>query len=97
MTSVEEVSAERGPPQPLSDEAVDTLVGTHRHITSPYVFWHHDGKRHSTFANSFVLIARRAEVPFRCHDLRHAFAGRFLQATGDTQPSKRSSARKPSP
>jgi hypothetical protein len=22
-------------------------------------------------------------VPFRCHDLRHAFASRFLQATGD--------------
>ena len=36
-----------------------------------------------TFANSFALIARRAGVPFRCHDLRHAFASRFLQATGD--------------
>ena len=68
---------------PLSDTALGTLVGTPRHITSPYVFWHHDGKRHSTFANSFVLIARRAGVPFRCHDLRHAFASRFLQATGD--------------
>ena len=68
---------------PLSDAAIGTLVGTPRHITSPYVFWHHDGKRHSTFANSFALIARRAEVPFRCHDLRHAFASRFLQATGD--------------
>ena len=22
-------------------------------------------------------------MPFRCHDLRHAFASRFLQATGD--------------
>jgi len=22
-------------------------------------------------------------VPFRCHDLRHAFASRFLQATGN--------------
>jgi integrase/recombinase XerD len=68
---------------PLSDAAIGTLVGTPRHITSPYVFWHHDGKRHSTFANSFVLIARRAGVPFRCHDLRHAFASSFLQATGD--------------
>ena len=68
---------------PLSDAAIGTLVGTPRHITSPYVFWHHDGKRHSTFANSFALIARRAGVPFRCHDLRHAFASRFLQATGN--------------
>jgi hypothetical protein len=45
--------------------------------------WHHDGKRHSTFANSFALIARSAGVPFRCHDLRHAVASRFLQATGN--------------
>jgi Phage integrase family len=29
------------------------------------------------------VIARRANVPFRCHDLRHAFASRFLQATGN--------------
>jgi integrase len=64
---------------PLSDVA----VGTPRHITSPYVFWRHDGQRHTTFANSFVGIARRAGVPFRCHDLRHHFASTFLQATGD--------------
>jgi Phage integrase family len=66
-----------------SDAAIGTLVGTPRHTTSPYMFWHHDGKRHSTLANSFSLIARRAGVPFRCHNLRHAFASRFLQATGD--------------
>lgn len=36
-----------------------------------------------TFANNFVGIARRACVPFRCHDLRHHFASTFLQATGD--------------
>jgi integrase/recombinase XerD len=47
------------------------------------VFWHHDGQRHTTFANSFVGIARRAGAPFRCHDLRHHFASTFLQATGD--------------
>jgi integrase len=68
---------------PLSDAALGTLIGTPRHMTSSYVFWHHDGERYSTFANSFSLIARRAGVPFRCHDLRHAFASRFLQATGD--------------
>jgi hypothetical protein len=32
---------------PLSDVAVGTL----RHITAPYVFWHYDGQRHTTFAN----------------------------------------------
>jgi integrase len=61
----------------------DVAVGTPRHITSAYVFWHHDGQRHTTFANSFVGIARRAGVPVRCHDLRHHFATTFFQATGD--------------
>ncbi len=28
---------------PLSNVAIGTLVGTPRHITSPYVFWHDDG------------------------------------------------------
>src|ERR1700677_1379233 len=68
---------------PLSDAAVGTLVGTPRHITSPYVYWHGDGHRYTCFANSFALVARRAAVPFRCHDLRHAFASRFLQATSN--------------
>jgi integrase len=68
---------------PLSDAAVGTLTGTPRHPTSAYVFWHGDGQRYSTFANRFADIASRAGVPFRCHDLRHGFASRFLQATGD--------------
>ena len=68
---------------PLSDAALGTLVGTPRQSTSPYVFWHADGIRYTNFANSFALVARRAGVPFRCHDLRHAFASRFLQATGN--------------
>jgi integrase/recombinase XerD len=68
---------------PLSDAALGTLVGTPRHLISPYVFWHADGQRYTNFANSFALVARRAGVPFRCHDLRHAFASTFLQATGD--------------
>ena len=29
------------------------------------------------------MIARRAKVPWRCHDLRHRFASVFLQETGD--------------
>ncbi|HYZ22729.1 MAG TPA: tyrosine-type recombinase/integrase, partial [Rhodopila sp.] len=68
---------------PLTDRALSTLVGTPRHITAPHVFWHDDGQRYTIFANIFARIARRAEVPFRCHDLRHHFASMFLQATGD--------------
>jgi integrase len=68
---------------PLSDDALRTISGTPRHITSPYVFWHGDGQRFSQFANAFRQIAKRAGVPFRCHDLRHRFASVFLQKTGD--------------
>jgi integrase len=52
-------------------------------ITSAYVFWHDDGKRYTCFAGRFRKIARRAKVPFRCHDLRHHFASLFAQRTGD--------------
>jgi integrase/recombinase XerD len=68
---------------PLSKEAVGTLLGTPRHTTSNFVFWHDDGQRYSQFANGFVAIARKAGVPYRCHDLRHRFASVFLQNTGD--------------
>jgi integrase/recombinase XerD len=68
---------------PLSDTTLGTLVGTPRHITSPYVFWHGAGDRYTCFAGRFRQIARRAGVPFRCHDLRHHFASLFAQRTGD--------------
>ncbi len=68
---------------PLSDDALSTISGTPRHITSAYVFWHHDGERFTQFPNRFRDIAKRAKVGFRCHDLRHRFASVFLQRTGD--------------
>ncbi|GGC45523.1 integrase [Siccirubricoccus deserti] len=68
---------------PLSDAALGTILGTPRHITSPYVFWHGDGERYTAFTTAFRKIAARAGVPFRCHDLRHHFASEFLMATSD--------------
>jgi integrase len=68
---------------PLSDGALSTILGTPRHITSAFVFWHGDGKRHTSFSGAFRKIAARAGVPFRCHDLRHHFASEFAQQTGD--------------
>ncbi len=68
---------------PLSDAALGTLAGTPRHITSPFVFWHDDGERYTSFSGAFRKIAARAGVPFRCHDLRHHFASEFAQRTGD--------------
>jgi integrase len=68
---------------PLSDAALGTLLRTPRHLTSAYVFWRGGGERHTQFANRYRQIARRAGVPFRCHDLRHKFASEFVQRTGD--------------
>ncbi|WP_404383195.1 tyrosine-type recombinase/integrase [Caenispirillum salinarum] len=68
---------------PLSDEALGTLSGTPRHPVSGYVFWHGEGERYTAFANGFARIAKKSNVPFRCHDLRHRFASVFLQQTGD--------------
>ena len=68
---------------PLSDEALAVLTGTPRHITRHYVFWNGDGRRYTHFASQYRNIARRAGVPWRCHDLRHRFASVFLMETGD--------------
>jgi integrase len=68
---------------PLSDAALGTILGTPRHPTSAFVFWHSDGERHTSFSGTFRKIAARAGVPFRCHDLRHHFASEFAQRTGD--------------
>lgn len=68
---------------PLSEEALAILTGTPRHITGHHVFWNGDGRRYTHFASQYRNIAKRAGVPWRCHDLRHRFASEFLMRTGD--------------
>jgi integrase/recombinase XerD len=69
---------------PLSDGALDTLLGTPQHAIQRYVFWHGaEGQRYTHFSSRFSSIAKRARVPWRCHDLRHRFASVFLQETGN--------------
>lgn len=68
---------------PLSEAAHRTLVGTSRHPTSPFVFWHSNGERYRQFSGHFRRLAKRVGFHYRCHDLRHRFASVFLQATGD--------------
>jgi hypothetical protein len=63
---VEVVSGQRV--LPLSDVALGTLVVTPRHIISPYVFWHHDGQRHTTLAtrpSPTVLSASPSGLVYR--------------------------------
>ena len=73
----------------LSAEALGTLAGTPRHIESPYVFWHGDGKRFKNPASHFSKLCsgrgsggKRRDLGFRCHDLRHKFAIDWLRKGG---------------
>jgi integrase len=70
-------------------DATGTITGTVRHLTCHYVFWRADGVRYSQPSTLFWSLmgrVRRAhsEFPaFRFHDLRHAFAVRWIDAGGD--------------
>ena len=68
---------------PLSEKALGTFLGTPRHPTGTYLFWHNAGQRYSSFASQYRNLANRAGVSWRCHALRHKFASEFLQRTGD--------------
>jgi integrase len=78
----------------LNDAALGTLPA--QHITSPYVFWTESTRDgvpsvgpFQNFASRFAGYMRRAVKagkvahPFRCHDLRHWFAVRWLREGGD--------------
>lgn len=75
-------------------DATGTVAGTPRHIRSGLVFWHGiDGEAFRNAAGQFREVMARAVAgeaaegrtlrPFRFHDLRHAFAVRWLLAGGD--------------
>jgi hypothetical protein len=56
----------------------------HLGASSRPLCWHHDGKRHAAFANSFALIARRApEYRSGATTCDTPSPARFLQATGN--------------
>jgi integrase len=63
----------------LTEETVDLLKGIKR--KGPYVF-HHDGERYHNVASRFAQLCAAAGQDFRCHDLRHRFAVRYLQKKG---------------
>lgn len=54
-----------------------------RHIRSPYVFWHQDGRRYNNMDKGLKAAARRAGIKdLRWHDLRRTFGCRRLQDDG---------------
>lgn len=77
----------------IGEETVALLAALPRHLTSKLVFWHDDGERYSNVASRFREIIKsaqrlaqkedRAFTPFRCHDLRHRYAIRQLEAGRD--------------
>ncbi len=72
----------------LSPAAVGTISGTVRHLKSPFVFWQgDDGQPYANFSSRFALInsgqKTKADLAFRCHDLRHRFAIKELESGRD--------------
>ena len=64
---------------------VGTILGTlPRHIRSPYVFWHEDGRRYNNMDKGLRAAARRAKLvnPLQWHDLRRTVGCRRLQDDG---------------
>lgn len=77
----------------IAGDAARTLDRTPRHPTAQWVFWHSEGLPYRDLSQCFRAVMERvvreeklAGRPFhvfRLHDLRHAFAVRWLLAGGD--------------
>ena len=60
---------------PMSQTLRQTLSNLPRHLSSPYVFWHDNGKPYDDIKHSFNKVLKRAGIKDFCfHDLRHTFA-----------------------
>lgn len=70
---------------PLSKRSAQILAQRPRHIKSPFVFFHEDGKRVARLNKAFAGAVRRAELKdLRWHDLRRTAGCRWLQRDGRT-------------
>lgn len=75
---------------PLTYQAKRILDRQPQHLTSPFMFWHSDGRRWTSPSSRFGDIQRRVArkaaqekrvyQPFRFHDLRHLYAVEYLRA-----------------
>lgn len=70
---------------PLAQESAQLLQKRPRHIRSPFVFCHDDGKPYLTMRRPFETAARRAGIEdVIWHDLRRTAGCRWLQRDGRT-------------
>ncbi len=68
---------------PLAHRSAQALAAHPRHIKSPFVFCHDDGKRYGRMVKAFSTAARRAGLDDICwHDLRRTFGVRRLRGEG---------------
>lgn len=68
---------------PLAQRSAQILERRPRHFTSPFVFYHPDGKRYGRMDKAFETAVRKAEVKdVRWHDLRRTFGVRRLRGEG---------------
>ena len=57
------------------------LIGTLKHLDSPYIFSKKDGKRLKDIRKPFFTALKKASIiDFRFHDLRHTFASQLIMA-----------------
>ncbi len=75
---------------PLTYQAKRILDRQPQHLSSPFMFWHGDGRRWTSPSSRFGDVQRRVArkaaqekrdySPFRFHDLRHLHAVEYLRA-----------------
>lgn len=68
---------------PFIGRTAQLLAQLPRHIRSPFVFWHDDGRRYNNMTKGLAGAVRRAGLKnVRWHDLRRTFGCRRLQDDG---------------
>jgi len=70
---------------PMSKAASAQMSAQPRHMISPLVFWHGEGKalRVDAISSKFAALVKKAGIKdFRFHDLRHTFATWAIQKRG---------------
>lgn len=68
---------------PLAHKSAQLLERRPRHISSPFVFYHPDGKRYGRMTKAFQTAIKNAKLKdLRWHDLRRTAGCRWLQRDG---------------
>lgn len=79
--SAERTKSKRDRFAPLPERSADLLKKRPRHFTSPFVFYHADGRPYLRMLKAFMTALKRAGIKdVRWHDLRRTAGCRWLQS-----------------